>query len=399
MSELFKDFKDKVSVEDVAYSLGYRLDRRAGIGRYVEMNIRDGAGRKADAIIISRLHDRKDQRYFHRNGSRGGDVIDLIRENLPAFGASGASEGEQLLNAMARLSGGEALHGEPALAECKDLPRAPFDERRFIMEPASENLENVMHYFRYRNIADETVERFKPFLFLVTDTKAKYKFRNLGFPYRQPGSDKIAGFELRGYQDFKSKATGTDSTHAAWIADFTEGHPEQAASLFFAESGYDIMSFYQCNWRKISLAGSVFVSLGGSFSNMQLRGIADYYGNAHVFDCCDNDLAGRIYGIRMESVLDGRHLDIAVSGDEVIISDRTGKEEKLPAEEVTLDNVKKLFCLWPQDSVCTWKPPKDYKDWNDVLLGRRMSTLHVKMKSSYEAERRKPSAGSCKLKR
>ena len=33
----FKELKARVGVTDVAYALGYRLDRKAGVGRYIEM--------------------------------------------------------------------------------------------------------------------------------------------------------------------------------------------------------------------------------------------------------------------------------------------------------------------------------------------------------------------------
>ena len=32
----FKELKSRVGVTDVAYALGYRLDRKAGVGRYIE---------------------------------------------------------------------------------------------------------------------------------------------------------------------------------------------------------------------------------------------------------------------------------------------------------------------------------------------------------------------------
>ena len=37
----FKELKARVGVDDVAYALGYRLDRKAGIGKYVEMVLGD----------------------------------------------------------------------------------------------------------------------------------------------------------------------------------------------------------------------------------------------------------------------------------------------------------------------------------------------------------------------
>ena len=42
----FKDLKTKVGVDDIAYYLGYRLDRSAGVGRYIEMVLADTTGHK-----------------------------------------------------------------------------------------------------------------------------------------------------------------------------------------------------------------------------------------------------------------------------------------------------------------------------------------------------------------
>ena len=49
MFEEYKAFKEKVGVDDVASYLGYKLDRKAGVGKYVEYNIRDGRGHKIDS--------------------------------------------------------------------------------------------------------------------------------------------------------------------------------------------------------------------------------------------------------------------------------------------------------------------------------------------------------------
>lgn len=48
----FKDLKAKVGIDDVAYMLGYRLDRKAGVGRYIEMVLGDGK-EKQDSLVIS----------------------------------------------------------------------------------------------------------------------------------------------------------------------------------------------------------------------------------------------------------------------------------------------------------------------------------------------------------
>lgn len=58
----FKDLKAKVGIDDVAYTLGYRLDRKAGVGRYIEMVLGDGKD-KQDSLVISHPQDKAAQRF------------------------------------------------------------------------------------------------------------------------------------------------------------------------------------------------------------------------------------------------------------------------------------------------------------------------------------------------
>ena len=106
MFEEYKAFKEKVGVDDVAAYLGYKLDRKAGIGKYVEYNMRDGRGHKIDSIVISHPNDKSSQTYFHRNGASGGDAISLIKENINSFGVTGSSEQELLRAVMSKLDNG-----------------------------------------------------------------------------------------------------------------------------------------------------------------------------------------------------------------------------------------------------------------------------------------------------
>ena len=64
----FKDLKAKVGIDDVAYALGYRLDRKAGVGRYMELVLGDGK-EKRDALVICHPQDKASQRFFRRDGS------------------------------------------------------------------------------------------------------------------------------------------------------------------------------------------------------------------------------------------------------------------------------------------------------------------------------------------
>ena len=79
----FKELKSRVGVDDVAYALGYRLDRKAGVGRYIELVLGEDGNRR-DTIVVSHPHDKAAQTFFRRDGSKG-DVVTLIRENLDSF--------------------------------------------------------------------------------------------------------------------------------------------------------------------------------------------------------------------------------------------------------------------------------------------------------------------------
>ena len=55
----------------------------------------------------------------------------------------------------------------------RDMKPQTFDIGRFQMENAAEHFEAVMSFFRARNIDEETVRTFLPFIMRVTDTEAQ----------------------------------------------------------------------------------------------------------------------------------------------------------------------------------------------------------------------------------
>ena len=176
------------------------------------------------------------------------------------------------------------------------------------------------------------------------------------------------GYEIRGFNKFKSKATGTNSSTAAWIVDMTPyGNPRGVENVYFAESAYDIMAFYQVNRLKLDTENSVFVSIGGTFSNLQIAGIMRHYANANAVDCFDNDLAGRVYGIRMAGLVDGMHLNVVRTSENIRITFKD-KEICLDPDKVSVKELSKHLPL--SNRVRQWKPPEEYKDWNDVVLRR-----------------------------
>ena len=54
--------KEKVGIIDIALSLGYLIDRHAGVGKFVEMVHLDGRGNQMDDIVIKHPNDKGQQR-------------------------------------------------------------------------------------------------------------------------------------------------------------------------------------------------------------------------------------------------------------------------------------------------------------------------------------------------
>ena len=374
----FNDLKQKVGVDDIAYTLGYRLNRMAGVGKYIEMSLPNGRGGHSDTLVISNPSVKADQLYFHRNGSKGGDVIDLILENINSFNMTGKDKWDIAHKVMAKYAD-EPIpdYGDGKyLIEAGYTGNQVFDPKRWDVTPAKGNMHHVMSYFEPRGIRQETVEAFAPFLTRIKDLNAKnYNNYNLGFPYKVPGSDEVAGYEIRGYKGFKSKAAGTNSSSAAWIVDMSgNDNPANIRNVYFAESGYDIMAFYQANHQNIEKECSVFVSLGGSFADQQFSGIMHHYSQARAVDCCDNDLNGRIYGIRMAGLMDGVHFNISRTEDVIHLTVK-GKEHLMDAPTASIQELAKFMTL--NERIAEWKPAKAFKDWNDQVMNKPSAEMSL----------------------
>ena len=184
-----------------------------------------------------------------------------------------------------------------------------FDLAQWERQSGTEHINDIIGFFTGRGITHETVEDFAEFIELVKNKGqvpdgTPYP-TNIGFPYRVPRSNCIAGYELRGFGGFKGKAEGTNSRSGLWLADFSDGRPSRVRKVFFFESALDAMAFYQQKQEELYLEQCVFASTGGSFSDMQVKGTMDYFARATAVDCFDNDLQGRLYGI-YGKVLDPR---------------------------------------------------------------------------------------------
>lgn len=368
----FKAMKAQVGIDDIAYHLGYRIDKAAGLGKHIEMVLSDG-GKAVDKIIIKNPHDKANQTYFRRNGQRGGDVITFIQDNLTALGESGKNQWEAVVNVLANFSSTYIEQSRQYLDTINYKGVQVFDPNRYDTKSIMTDSNLAERFFATRGIQSSTVAAFSEKIVLIKDLhNTTYDTYNIGFPYTRPNSEDIVGYEVRGYKGYKSKAAGTDSTNAAWIVDLSiDKAANNKQYVFFAESALDLMAFYQANRTVLNTSDSVFVSIGGTFSDKQIKAIMQHYKNAKAVDCFDNDLVGKLYGVRMLGILSDTQLGIARMEDTVTI--KVGdKEHSFVEHELTPARVAREFGL--TNKVEIWKSPKQFKDWNDAIISRPITT-------------------------
>ena len=136
-------------------------------------------------------------------------------------------------------------------------------------------------------------------------------------------------------------------------------------------SAFDAMAFYQMNRIQIGDSAAL-VSLGGTFSDRQITGVMERFPNARAFDCFDNDLAGRIYGLRMMALEEDIQMKISRT-DSGIRIEAKGKVFEPDMERPLLAQVARQLNI--RYRMGQWLPPKAFKDWNDCLLNRPMEPV------------------------
>lgn len=384
----FKELKSRVGVDDIAYALGYRLDRKAGVGKYIELVLGEGRERR-DTIIVSNHRDKASQVYFRRDGSKG-DVVTLIRENLGSFVVSGRNDWQKVAKVMARF----ANLPEPEFNEDREFVNSArvsqrIDKSRYDVKPVEP--ERIPRIFFQRGISDETVRIFSPFLSLIRDTKNEnFDGYNVGFPYTESVGSSIKGYEIRGMGGYKSKAAGTNSSTASWVADLSGGNSEAVKSVYFFESAYDAMAFYQINRERLD-KDIALVSLGGTFSDGQITRAMERFPSAKAFDCFDNDVAGRIYGLRLMSLVENFPIKITKT-DTGLKVEAKGKSFPVNPDNPLVAQVDRNISI--RHKIGQWTPPKSFKDWNDCLMNKPVEpviTPHKHERDSSLSELRKSS--------
>ncbi|WP_373730330.1 toprim domain-containing protein [Bacteroides heparinolyticus] len=357
----FQELKSLVSVIDVACYLGYKFDRSKGIAQ--PSFVRYNNGGIEDRIYIKNPNSKEKQGYWRRTGYHtSGDLISFVREHLDEFNVSGNNEIDRINKILHKFAGREFTS---SMEEYKSVlsKESIFDPSRWEVSEESSKGNRILSS---RKIDRSTVLSFSRHIHIVQDKKQEGKFTYVGFPYTVPGTEQPVGYELRGYGGFKSKAAGTDSTNAMWIASFTD-NPLSVKEVYIAESAFDALSFYQLHRTQIDLKSSVFVSMGGSFSDRQFSGLLKQYPAARMNLLFDNDLNGHMYDIRALSLMNSISIRATVKDSKVLFT-LPNKSFEIDSQKLSVaDFAKEANISIDNNRLIIYKPHGNIKDWNDVL--------------------------------
>lgn len=343
----YDDFLQRIDIQDVLTDAGYRLNRRDGLRypSYIRTDS-DGTRIRGDKFIVTA----NGKCCFRPPEQKLYNIISFIKAFPEKFAENrGGVSPDRLVNLVCHRLLNHPVEDRPARIIRPGRQARPFslddyDIHRFDVNDR-ETHKRFYPYFKSRGIDILTQRAFAGHFFLATRHRSDgLAYANLAFPLVFPKEpDKIAGLEERGRPrmdgsgSYKGKAEGSNCSEGLWIAKFSGEPLQKAGGVAWFESAYDAMSFHQIHRDSFrdnpDLARrSVFVSTGGTPTDMQIRGMLSVTPNVNHYLCFDNDSAGREFVKKFQTIAESMHIN----------SDRI-----------------KVFPLMP----C-------YKDWNDALLGK-----------------------------
>lgn len=335
----YDDFLQRLNIQDILIDAGYRLNRRDGL-RYPSYVRTDSEGRRirGDKFIVTA----NGQCCFQPPQQKLYNIISFIKEHPHLFAEYRAGiSPDRLVNLV-----------------CCRLLNHPIEERSTrIIQPRRDirpfNIDNYeLHkfnpqdretqkrfypYFKNRGIDLYTQYAFHRYFFLATRHREDgTAYTNLSFPLIQPKEpDKTVGFEERGRPrmdgsgSYKGKAEGSNSNEGLWAASPAHTKPADAKDIYWFESAYDAMAYYQLHQKgNKDLRKAVFVSTGGAPSRQQFKGMIEAAPQASHHLCFDRDRAGRIYAVTFALVHDGREFTSFTPEADMLVIQETGTEKQ-----------------------------------------------------------------------
>ena len=297
------DFLQRLDIRDVLLDAGYRQNRRFGLR--LSSFIRTDSEEKrirGDKFVITQ----QGKCCCQPPRQKEYNVVSFIKEHPQLFAEYSAGMApDRLVNLVCNrllnhpIENREARIIRPA-RDIRPFDIGNYDLHRF--DPQDRATQKKFYpYFKSRGIDLYTQYAFHRNFCLATKKRDDgLRYTNLAFPMTLPKDpEKTVGFEERGRaradgsSGYKGKAEGSNSSEGLWIASPAGMPLSEAKHVYWFESAYDAMAYYQLHQaQNKELRKAVFVSTGGNPTATQMRGVLAVTRPAEQHICFDTDLAG-----------------------------------------------------------------------------------------------------------
>lgn len=326
----YNDFLQRLNIQDVLIDAGYHLNKKDGL-RYPSYVRLDSDGRRirGDKFIVTQ----QGKCCFHAQQQKVYNIISFIKEHPHFFTEYHAGMSpDRLVNQVCnRLLNHPIAERETRIIrpkqDVKPFDMADYDLHKF--NPQNRETQKKFYpYFKNRNIDLYTQYAFHRHFCLATKHREDgLKYTNLAFPLTLPkDTEQIVGLEERGRPrmdgsgSYKGKAEGSNSSEGLWIASPAKTPLAAAKHIYWFESAYDAMAYYQLHQAaNKELRKAVFISTGGAPSQQQFKGMIKVTPNAAHHLCFDRDRAGQVYAIHFALTHAGKDFSSCLSKDDKLI--------------------------------------------------------------------------------
>ena len=237
--------------------------------------------------------------------------------------------------------------------DVKPFDIADYDIHKF--NPQNRETQKKFYpYFKSRGIDLYTQYAFHRHFYLATKHREDgATYTNLSFPLTLPkGDGAIVGLEERGRArmdgsgSYKGKAAGSNSSEGLWIASPARTSLTSAKHIYWFESAYDAMAYYQLHQaQNKDLRKAVFISTGGAPSQQQFKGAIKATPHASHHLCFDHDRAGQVYAIHFALTHAGWNFSTCLSQTGRLIVQNNSKDYSQYEIELEPFNFEKITAI------------------------------------------------------
>lgn len=281
----FQDFRNEISIMELALSIGYKIRKNEGIKWPVLKDEVSG-----DKIIIVNPKSTSNQGYFNPHDAKDkGTLINFVKNRIGSIFPY-LNDKSEVGNINAVLYNYQSLplpEKNMFKVDVRNLVQE-YSEKEFFLPDGLTELKDLS-YLNYRGIQSPTINDalFKDKVFNVKVGD----YNNIGFPYFNH-SGEIVGFEIRNKQ-FKHVIEGSKRSIGIWHSNI----PKTLEAAILTESPIDALSYHQIKGKK----NSWYISFGGSVTAGQLETVKNMIRAANtspdlkIISAVDNDEMGKIY--------------------------------------------------------------------------------------------------------